>query len=397
MITDNWFNLMKGDLMNIDEFLTRSVEEAIVKDSLREKLASGKKLRIKYGVDPTRPDIHLGHAVGLWKLRELQDAGHTVIFLIGDFTTKIGDPSGRNTTRPVLTDEEIKANAKTYFDQVGKILDIEKTEVRYNSEWFSKMNFNDILKLSGQFTVAQIVERDDFAKRLKEGTDIGLHEILYPLMQAYDSVELKADVEFGGLDQKFNMLAGRELQKKMGQAPQDVLMLELLVGTDGKIKMSKSAGNYIAITDPANDMFGKIMSIPDEAMPQYFELCTNMEMPKNENPRDTKIQLAKEIVKIYHGEKEAEEAEAEFDRVHKNKELPTVMDEVKIGASELNIVDIIVEAKLAVSKSDARRLVEQGGVSINDERIDDPQKEIKIESGLILKVGKRNFVRIEKQ
>jgi tyrosyl-tRNA synthetase len=246
----------------VENSLEKGIVEIIDNKSYREKLES-KKLRIKMGFDPTRPDIHLGHAVGLWKLRKLQDLGHKIIFLIGDYTAKIGDPSGRNSTRPVLSDQEIKENAKTYFAQVGKILDVNKAEVRYNSEWYDKMNLNDILHLMGKFTVAQIIERDDFEKRLKMGIDVGMHEVLYPIMQAYDSVMLKADVEFGGSDQKFNMLAGRDLQRKMGQSPQDVVMVKLLVGTDGKEKMSKSLNNYIGITENENEMFGKVMSIPD--------------------------------------------------------------------------------------------------------------------------------------
>ncbi|MDO8444396.1 MAG: tyrosine--tRNA ligase, partial [bacterium] len=243
------------------EFFERGISEIIDAKSFDLKLKSKKKMLIKYGVDPTMPDIHLGHAVSMWRLRYLQDLGHKIMFLIGDYTTKIGDPSGRNTARPILDDAEIRENARTYFEQAGKIIDVYKAQVWYNSQWFTAMQFNDILKLTSQFTVAQIIDRDDFDKRLKSGVDVGMHEILYPVMQAFDSVELKADVEFGGTDQKFNMLAGRHLQKKMGQTPQDVVIVKLLVGLDGKVKMSKSANNYIAITEPADSMFGKVMSI----------------------------------------------------------------------------------------------------------------------------------------
>ena len=391
--------------MDIDELLTRGVAETIVKENLAKKLESGKKLRIKFGVDPTRPDIHLGHAVVLWKLKALQEDGHTIIFLIGDYTTKIGDPSGRNSTRPILTDDEIKANAKTYFEQVGKILDVSKTEVRYNSEWFEKMSFADILKIAGKFTVAQIIERDDFAKRLKDGSDIGLHEILYPIMQAYDSVELKADVEFGGMDQKFNILAGRELQKKMDQPVQDVVLMDLLVGTDGKIKMSKSVGNYIGITEEPNEIFGKVMSIPDELIKNYFQLCTPLndgeitKILEQENPRDQKMRLAKEIVALYHNEIDAEDAEEEFVKVFSNKEMPSEVREYKIDSLSLEekLIDLLVNTcQLTESRSEARRLIEQGGVKVNGEKIVEPEKIIRIEESVLLQVGPRNFMKIIK-
>lgn len=387
--------------MDIDEIFMRGVNEIIDEKSLKERISKG-KLRVKYGVDPTKPDIHLGHAVILWKLKKLQEMGHTVIFLIGDYTTKIGDPSGRNSTRPVLSDEEIETNAKTYLDQVGKILDVAKTEIRYNSEWFEKMNFSEILQLAGKFTVAQIIERDDFAKRLKEGSDISLHEILYPLMQAQDSVELKADVEIGGSDQKFNILAGRDLQKKVGQTPQEVIFVDLLVGTDGKIKMSKSVGNYIAITDSPNDMFGKIMSIPDELIIPYFELCTlktdseinevKEQLNKGENPRDIKAELAKAIITLYYSGKEAGEASSEFDRVFKNKEIPNDIQTKK--AANMRLDDLLVSLEMAVSKSDARRLIEQGAVYLDDEKQSDPYREIIISKEITIKAGPRNIMKV---
>jgi tyrosyl-tRNA synthetase len=387
--------------MDIDEIFMRGVNEIIDEKSLKERMAKG-KLRIKYGVDPTKPDIHLGHAVVLWKLKKLQDMGHIIIFLIGDYTTKIGDPSGRNSTRPVLSDEEIKTNAKTYLDQVGNILDITKTEIRYNSEWFNKMNFSEILQLAGKFTVAQIIERDDFAKRLKEGSDISLHEILYPLMQAQDSVELKADVEIGGSDQKFNILAGRDLQKKVGQTPQEVIFVDLLVGTDGNIKMSKSVGNYISITDLPNEMFGKIMSIPDELIIPYFELCTLLsnneigeikeQLNKGENPRSIKAELAKAIIALYYSEKEAQDASNEFDRVFKNKEMPRDIRTKKIANMRLD--DLLVNLEMAASKSDARRLVEQGAVYLDDEKQNDPYKEIIISKEITIKAGPRNVMKV---
>lgn len=387
-----------------EDFFERGIADIIDKKSFQDRLKSG-KLRIKYGVDPTRPDIHLGHAVAMWKLRALQDAGHTVIFLIGDYTTKIGDPSGRNTTRPVLTDEEIKANAKTYLDQAGKILDIKKTEVRFNSEWFTKMSFADVLQLLGKFTLAGMIERDDFEKRLKDGVDIGLHEILYPVMQAYDSIALKADVEFGGTDQRFNLLAGRELQKKMGQAPQDIVMVELLVGLEGKIKMSKSTGNYISITEPANEMYGKVMSIADDLILKYFELCTQVtnqkiagikkELEGDKNPRDIKMELALEITKLYHGETAAKKAEEEFVNRFSKKELPSDIAEIKIGAKNIDILTLITLAEAAASKSEARRLIEQGGVRVDGAKITNYEDSVGIpEEGIILEVGKRKVFRI---
>lgn len=393
--------------MNKD-FFTRGVSEIINEKSLKEKLnlsvGGGKKLRIKYGVDPTRPDIHLGHAVSMWKLKELQDAGHTIIFLIGDYTTKIGDPSGRNTTRPVLSDEEIKENAKTYFEQVGKILDVSKTEIRYNSEWYEKMDFNDILQIAGKFTVAQIIERDDFEKRLKNKTDIGLHELFYPLMQAYDSVVLEANVEFGGNDQKFNMLAGRDLQKKMGQTPQDIFITKLLVGLDGKVKMSKSADNYIAITESADSMFGKIMSIPDEAMEMYFELCTHLsdeeiikikkKLKDGTNPRDIKAYLAERIVEIYHGKDESKRAMEEFFKIFSKKELPTDIPKLSLEGT-FSMILLLKELGVCGSNSEAKRLVEQGAIKIDGAKFTDSNAEITTHSGMVIQVGRKKFYKIK--
>lgn len=389
--------------MNKD-FFTRGISEIISEKSLMERLKSGKKLRIKYGVDPTRPDIHLGHAVSMWKLKELQDAGHIIIFLIGDYTTKIGDPSGRSTTRPMLSDEEIKDNAKTYFDQVGKILDVKKTEIRYNSEWFSKMHFNDVLQIAGKFTVANIIERDDFAKRLKGGIDVGLHEVLYPIMQAYDSVVLNADIEMGGGDQKFNMLAGRELQKKMGQAPQDIILTDLLVGLDGKIKMSKSENNYIGITENATSIFGKTMSLPDTIIEMYFKLCTSIseaeiekylkQIEKGENPRNIKMILAEEIASIYCGKTEAEKAKEEFVRVFSKKELPENMIEVKIKGN-FSLPVFLVEIEAVSSTSEARRLIVQGAVKIDGVKILDFKAEISAYPGMIVQVGKLKVYKIK--
>ena len=392
--------------MSIDtlhSLLSRGVSEVIVKNELENKLKEGKKLRIKYGVDPTKPDIHLGHTAVLLKLKKFQQEGHIVIFLIGDYTTKIGDPSGRNTTRPMLSDEEIKVNAETYFKQVGKILDTKKTETRYNSEWFSKMDLNDIFQIASKFTVQQIIERDDFQKRLKLGSNITLYEIFYPLMQAYDSIMLKSDVEIGGTDQKFNMLAGRGLQKKMGQAPQDVITIKLLVGTDGKEKMSKSLGNYIAITDSPNDMFGKVMSIPDSLIMDYYELCTdvsddelkNIESRISSSPREAKAELAKLIVEMYHSEEAAEKAAGEFDRVFKNREIPKDIEVRK--TKEMRIDEMLVFLEMAESKSEARRLVGQGAVYQDNKKITDPYQIIKLDTysadGTVIKSG-RKFIKV---
>lgn len=387
-----------------NNFFEKGVAEIIDKKSLEQKLESKKKLRIKIGVDPTRPDIHLGHAVALRVLRKLQDAGHTIIFLIGDYTTKIGDPSGRNTTRPVLDDAEIKKNAKTYFDQVGLILDLKKTEVRYNSEWFSKMNFNDILQIAGKFTVAQIIERDDFEKRLKGGVDVGLHEMLYPLMQAYDSVVLKADVEFGGTDQRFNILAGRDLQKKMGQAPQDIVLVGLLVGLDGKEKMSKSLDNYIGITESPKTMFGKTMSIPDSLIESYFELCTDVTadeikkhldgMKKGKNPRDVKAELAEKIVEIYHSKEKAEEAKEEFFKVFSKKELPSKIPTINLsGSFELPL--FLIELGATTSNSEARRLITQGAVKIDGAKVTDPKSQVATHKDMVIQVGKQKYYKIK--
>ena len=393
--------------MTIDELLERSGAEIIEKEHFQQSLDSGKKLRIKMGFDPTKPDLHLGHMVGLKILRKLQDESHTIIFIIGDYTTKIGDPSGRNSTRPVLTDEEIKRNADTYFQQVDKVLDTSKVEILYNSEWFSKMTFEDIFKLCSNFTVRNIIEREDFQKRMKDRSDIGMHELLYPMMQAFDSVQVKADVEFGGTDQKLNMLAGRSLQKKMGQPSQDVVTVKLLVGLDGKKKMSKSLDNYIGITDTANEMYGKVMSIPDSAIVEYFKLCTDVKLSAIDviekelsdiscNPREIKAELAKLIVEQYYPAEEAETAESEFNRVFRDKEQPSEMKIKEIIEKECRLDDLLLKCDLAPSKAEGQRLILQGGVQINSEKQTDNQKIIQIEDNMVIQVGKRNFVKIKK-
>lgn len=393
-------------MQDINELLSRGVEKVIVKENIIKKLEAGKKLRIKFGVDPTAPDLHLGHVVVLKKLKEFQSLGAEIIFLIGDYTTKIGDPSGKNKTRPMLTDEEIDQNTKTYIDQVSKVFDTSEITIRKNSEWLDKLKWSDVLALSSKMTVNAILERDDFSKRYKNKGDIGLHELSYPFMQAYDSVVLKPDIEIGGTDQTFNFLAGRELMKKMGLEPQDIITVPLLIGTDGKEKMSKSLGNYIALNESPSQMFGKVMSIPDELIVPYYQLATDIttegfemvkkELAEGKNPRDLKAKLAFLIVElIYDGEK-AEQARLEFDKVFKNKENPEEMEIKKIDNSEMRLDDLLIVCQMTESKSEAKRLVEQGGVEIDNEKMTDPFKSIEIKNDMIIKVGKRKFVKIQK-
>ncbi len=381
--------------MNLDSLLGKGVVEVIGRDTLERAITSGKKLRIKFGADPTSAHLHLGTAVVLWKLRVLQDAGHKIVFVIGDFTARIGDPSERSKTRPMLSDKEIKANAKTYFQQVGKILNIKKAEIVYNSKWFSKLKLADFIKLASQFTAQRILERDDFTKRLKEGTEIYAHELMYPMLQAYDSVQVKADVEIGGTDQTFNMLAGRDLQRHMATPEQAVITLPLLVGTDGTRKMSKSLDNAIGITEKPEMMFGKIMSIPDSAINQYYDLCTTIERTASD-PREAKLILAKTIVEQYHGSKAAQQAYDEFIRVVSNGGMPTDIPSFKVNAAQMTVVDLLVITKLAESKGEARRLIEQGGVKINEEKQSDPNKVIILDKEIVLQVGKRNFIKVIK-
>jgi tyrosyl-tRNA synthetase len=370
-------------------------------------------LRIKLGVDPTAPDLHLGHAVPLRKLRQLQDLGHQVVLLIGNGTALIGDPSGRNSTRPPLTPEQVAANAQTYVDQAFKILDKDKTELVWNGDWLSSMNLPDILKVAAQFTVARILERDDFSNRYKNQQTISLHEFLYPIMQAYDSVEIRADIEVGGTDQLFNLLAGRELMEKMGMEAQVCLTLPLLEGTDGVQKMSKSYGNYIGITDEPSDMFGKVMSIPDELMPRYLYLASTYAVDEADrivaglkdgslHPNEVKRQLAKNIVAAYHDAAAAEQAEADFDRVFKNREMP---DEIEEVALELSLGDdglvyvpaVLVELGFAASAGEARRLIDGGGVKCAGEAL--AAREYNIDparlKGQVVQVGKRKYARVK--
>ncbi len=379
-------------------------------DALEAKLETGRVLTVKLGVDPTAPDLHLGHAVPLRKLRQFQDLGHTVVLIIGDFTALIGDPSGRSSTRPALTPEQIEANATTYIEQAFKILDPEKTTMRRNSEWLGPLGFADVLKLTSQFTVARILERDDFQKRYREGVGISLHELLYPMAQAYDSVAIKADVELGGTDQLFNLLAGRELMEKLGLEPQVCLTLPLLEGTDGVQKMSKSYGNYIGLTDEPGDMFGKVMSIPDALMVKYYRLCTALPVAEVDaleaalasgeaHPNAAKRRLAREIVVLYHGEGAATAAEEAFDRVFKHREIPEDIAEVRVVRSDpVHLPALLKEAGLAPTTSEARRLIDGGAVRIDGEPVvlgagvyDLPWAAV---DGHVIQAGKRRYARI---
>lgn len=394
------------DQEKIKLLLEKGAEGSVVRDHLESQLKSGKQLRIKFGIDPTGPTVHLGNAIPLWKLRQFQELGHQVVLLIGDFTARIGDTSDKQAIRQPLKEEEIQNNLKTYKEQMAKILDLEKTEFVYNSDWLKKMSFEDVMKLASQFTVAQMIERENFSDRYQTGKPIGLQEFLYPLMQGYDSVAIKADVEIGGTDQTFNMLAGRVIQRAYEQEPQDVLTLTLIEGTDGR-KMSKSYNNVIGIADEPNEIYGKIMSMKDELMIKYFNLCAQTpineikeieEQLKNEkiNPRDVKASLAKEIVRIYHGEKAAEEAEQEFNHIFRDKELPSDISESQVSAGQYNILDLIVEIKLAPSKAEAKRLVVQGGIKLNGQVEKDWRKKIEIgeSSDLIIQAGKRKFTKV---
>jgi len=394
---------LQADLRQIK----RGCDELLVESEFIGKLArshaQGLPLRIKLGLDPTAPDIHLGHTVVLNKLRQLQDLGHVVIFLIGDFTSMIGDPSGRNTTRPPLTPEQIQENAKTYYAQASLVLDAARTEIRYNSEWSDPLGARGLIQLASRYTVARMMERDDFTKRFRSGVPISVHEFLYPLMQGYDSVALQADLELGGTDQKFNLLVGRELQKEYGQEPQCVLTMPLLEGTDGVEKMSKSKGNYIGISEAPEFMFGKLMSISDTLMWRYYELLSfrslqeidalRKQIAEGLNPREVKVALAQEIVARFHSAAAARDALATFEARFRHGLLPEDMPEVALGAAPLGILKALREAGLAASASEAQRNLEQGGVRVNGERVED--KALTLGAGsYVLQVGKRKFARV---
>jgi len=399
-------------------YLRKGCVDLIQEDELRAKIGRSlrekKPLTVKVGFDPTAPDIHLGHTVLLRKMKHFQDLGHDVVFLIGDFTGLIGDPSGRSATRPAMTREEILKNAETYKAQIYKILSRERTIIDFNSRWLGKLSSFEIIQLTAKYTVARLLERDDFAKRLKEGIPVSVHEILYPLMQAYDSVALRADVELGGTDQKFNLLVGRDIQREFQQEPQIVMTMPLLEGLDGVEKMSKSLGNYVGITDPAKDMFGKIMSISDPLMYRYYELLTDVPLTQLEawkrqaeegkvNPRDLKADLAKSIISDFWGKEEAEAAALEFDRVHKQKEVPanleiTIVENIKISdRAEIQVkrplINIMMNMEIFPSRGEAKRVIQQGGVYLDGERITDINYQVNIGDGQehVLKVGNRKF------
>ena len=386
------------------KILKRNCVDLVSEEELFERLKTGRPLRVKLGVDPSRPDLHLGHAVVLKKLKQFQDLGHQVVLIIGDFTAMIGDPSGRNTTRPMLSREEVMENAKTYAEQAFMILDKDKTEIRYNNEWLGKMTFADVVKLASKYTVARMLEREDFAKRYAEGTPISISEFLYPLAQAYDSVAIQADVELGGTDQLFNLMVGRKIQEEYGQTPQIVMTMPIIEGTDGKLKMSKSYGNYVGFTDEPKDMYGKIMSIPDELIVKYARLLTDadedflskMEKEINEktvNPRDYKMWLAREIVRQFHGEQAAKEAEEYFVTVFQKKEIPDEMPEKVVEPGVYNVVELLFNLGIG-TKSEIKRLITQGGVYWDNNRIDNFKATVSVVGEHILRVGKRVFIKI---
>ncbi len=397
-----------NDATDIDSALAviqRGADELIVEADLRKKLATGRKLRIKLGLDPTAPDLHLGHTVVLNKMRQFQDLGHQVIFLIGDFTSMIGDPSGRNSTRPPLTREQIEANAQTYFRQASLVLNPDQTEIRYNSEWCDPLGARGMIQLASRWTVARMLERDDFTKRFQSGVPISVHEFLYPLMQGYDSVALKADVELGGTDQKFNLLVGRELQKQYGQEPQCILTMPLLEGLDGVEKMSKSKNNYVGITDVPAEMFGKLMSITDEMMWRYIELLSfrsletvagwKREVAGGRNPRDIKVAFAQEIVARFHSREAADAALVDFDSRHHGG-IPEEMPEVVVTAAEtgLGIAQLLKHAGLTSSNAESIRMIDQGAVKLDGEKVADRSVTIAKGVTVVAQVGKRKFARV---
>lgn len=380
------------------------VPEAELVEKLTRSLKENRPLKVKLGLDPNAPDIHLGHTVVLQKMRQFQDLGHQVIIIIGDYTGRIGDPSGKSETRKQLSEEQVLANARTYQEQIFKVLDPGSTQVVFNSQWLSTLDFAQVLTLASKYTVARMLERDDFDKRMKSNQPIGIHEFFYPLMQGYDSVALEADIELGGTDQKFNLLMGRTLQKEYGQEPQIAIMMPILEGLDGVQKMSKSLGNYIGINEDPNEMFGKTMSIADDLMLRYFELVTRVDMEEiramdasmkgGTNPRDIKIRLAREIITMYHGQEEADQAESQFRNVFSNNQLPEEIPEASVEAEPVWIAKLLLSAGLVGSTSDGRRMVVQGAVKLDGEKVTDPSLELTPEDGMVLQVGKRKFARL---
>jgi len=389
------------------KIIKRGVAEILPEALLAEKLKRGKPLKVKLGLDPTAPDIHLGHTVVLRKLKQFQDLGHHIIIIIGDFTGRIGDPTGRSETRKPLTDEDIRRNAKTYEEQIFKILDKEKTQVSFNSTWLAPLTFADVVNLAARYTVARMLEREDFTKRFKEGRPISVHEFFYPLMQGYDSVALTADIEFGGTDQKFNLLMGRHLQEEFGQEPQVAIMMPILEGLDGVQKMSKSLGNYIGIDEAPTEIYGKSMSIPDSLMVRYFELVTDVSLEELEeiraglengtlHPRDTKMRLAYTLVRLYHGEALAEQAQNEFIKVFQQGDLPDDIPEITFEnqPEPIWLPKLLIQLMLASGSSEAKRAIQQGSVKINGEKITDTDAKITVSDGMIVQVGKRKFAKV---
>jgi len=390
-------------------FLKRGTVEVFTEQELIEKLSeaakSGRQLRVKLGLDPTSPDIHLGHTVVLRKMRQFQDLGHRAVLIIGDYTARIGDPSGQNTMRPMLSAEQIERNAKTYFEQAGKILDTseDKLEVRYNSEWLSQLKLADLIRLCSNMTVARMLERDTFSLRYKAGDAIGVHEFLYPLMQGYDSVMVESDAELGGTDQTFNNLVGRDLQRAHGQKPQVVMTMPILVGLDGKEKMSKSKGNYIGVTDEPNDMFGKVMSISDEMMADYFTLLTDfasdrvseLANPNKTHPKEAKVLLGRTIVSEFYDESAAESAAAEFEKVFGKGGLPEDMPEVKVSGEAVAASKLLLACELVSSGGEGKRMVAQSAVSIDGRKVNDPNEQVQPVDGMVVQVGKRKFARLK--
>jgi tyrosyl-tRNA synthetase len=391
------------------KLLKRGTVEIFTEDELAKKLTNtakkGNRLRIKLGLDPTSADIHLGHTVVLRKMRQFQDLGHKAVLIIGDYTARIGDPSGQDTTRPMLSPQQIEKNAKTYFQQAGKILDTskDKLEVRYNSEWLEKLTLIELIQLAAKKTVAQMLQRDSFKARLRADEDVYTHEFLYPLMQGYDSVVVKSDVELGGTDQTFNNLVGRDIQRAYGQQPQIVITMPILIGLDGKEKMSKSKGNYIGVTDEPNDMFGKVMSISDQMMENYFTLLTNLSAeritelvnPDKTHPKEAKVLLAKTILIQFYDEKTAQLAATQFDKVFAQGQLPDDIPEIKMSTDPIMASKLLVTSNLVPSGSEAKRMIKQGAVEIDKNKIDDPNSLITPADGMIIQVGKRKFARLK--
>lgn len=391
---------MKSDIKTL---LDRGTVDVIVREELEKKLKSGQKLRVKLGIDPSVADLHIGHMVVIKKLREFQQAGHHIQLLFGNFTGQIGDPTDKENVRQPKTQKELETNAEKYLEQVSKILDIKNIDVVWNADWLAKLSFSDVIELAQCFTVPQMLERDMYQERIKKGNDIYMHEFLYPLMQGYDSVALKSDLELGGTDQTFNLLAGRKIQKHYGQSPQCVLTVPLLIGTDGKEKMGKSLGNYIGVNESPKNMYGKTMSITDDLILDYFELATDIPIKeiseikkalnKGENPKNLKMKLAREIVTLYHNSSLAEQAEKEFIEIFSKKGLPEKIELKKLNHSKWKITDLIAETGLTSSKSEARRIIEGGGVKINGIKVKSIEEEINISKEILIQVGKRKFIK----